>query len=132
MIRKVKDLFKTSKGKYVAPSPIEMKISANSNIEQICVVGYQLPQPIGIIVLSLEGKKKLAKDLIVSLTKTLNEVNQDLDKHEMIHNLVVLKEDWTVENKLLTPTMKIKRKEIEKLYNANYQKWFEGERVNLI
>ena len=129
---RVKDLFKTSKGKYVAPSPIEMKISANSNIEQICVVGYQLPQPIGIIVLSLEGKKKLAKDLIVSLTKTLNEVNQDLDKHEMIHNLVVLKEDWTVENKLLTPTMKIKRKEIEKLYNANYQKWFEGERVNLI
>ena len=129
---RVKDLFKTSKGKYVAPSPIEMKISANSNIEQICVVGNQLPQPIGIIVLSLEGKKRLPKDLIVSLTKTLNEVNQGLDSHEMIHNLVVLNEDWTVENKLLTPTMKIKRNAIEKLYNANYQKWFEGDRVTLI
>ena len=129
---RVKDLFKTSKGKYVAPSPIEMKISANSDIEQICVVGNQLPQPIGIIVLSLEGKKKLAKDLFVSLNKTLNEVNQGLDSHEIIHNLVVLNEDWTVENKLLTPTMKIKRNAIEKLYNANYQKWFEGDRVTLI
>ena len=43
---RVKDLFKTSKGKYVAPSPIEMKLSANKNIENVCVVGTGLAQPL--------------------------------------------------------------------------------------
>ena len=126
---RVKDLFKTSKGKYVAPSPIEMKLSANKNIEQVCVVGTEIPQPIAIIVLSERGKEKVEADLIASLETTLEVVNPKLDSHEKIHNIIVVKEDWTVENKLLTPTMKIKRNAIEKLYNANYKAWYEGERI---
>ena len=129
---RVKDLFKTSKGKYVAPSPIEMKLSANKNIEQVCVVGNQLPQPIAIVVLSERGKNKAKADLISSLKTTMEVVNPKLEGHEKIHNLIVVKEDWTVENKLLTPTMKIKRNAIEKLYQANYKEWYEGERVTLI
>jgi len=129
---RVKDLFKTSKGKYVAPSPIEMKLSANKNIEQVCIVGTELPQPIAIVVLSERGKHKSKEDLISSLTATLEVVNPKLDSHEKIHNFVVVKEDWTVENKLLTPTMKIKRNLIEKLYNTNYKTWYEGERVMFI
>ena len=126
---RVKDLFKTSKGKYVAPSPIEMKLSANKNIEQVCVVGTEIPQPIAIIVLSERGKNKSKEDLIYSLETTLEVINPKLDSHEKIHNLVVVKKDWTVENKLLTPTMKIKRNVIEKLYNANYKAWYEGDRI---
>ena len=57
-------------------------------------------------------------------------VNPKLDSYEKLHNIVVVREDWTVENKLLTPTMKIKRNAIEKLYNANYKTWYEeGERI---
>ena len=129
---RVKDLFKTSKGKYVAPSPIEMKLSANKNIEQVCVVGTELPQPIAIIVLSERGKGKIEADLIASLETTLEVVNPKLDSHEKIHNIIVVKEDWTVENKLLTPTMKIKRNAIEKLYKENYLSWYDGERVGLV
>ncbi|MBC8267039.1 MAG: AMP-binding protein [Flavobacteriales bacterium] len=129
---RVKDLFKTSKGKYVAPSPIEMKLSANKNIEQVCVVGTELPQPIAIIVLSERGKLKSQEDLISSLTTTLEVVNPKLEGHEKVHNFIVVKEEWTVENKLLTPTMKIKRNAIEKLYQANYKGWYEGERVVLV
>jgi long-chain acyl-CoA synthetase len=129
---RVKDLFKTSKGKYVAPSPIEMKLSANKNIEQVCVVGTELPQPIAIIVLSERGKEKVEADLIASLETTLEVVNPKLDSHEKIHNIIVVKEDWTVENKLLTPTMKIKRNAIEKLYKENYLSWYDGERVGLV
>ena len=129
---RVKDLFKTSKGKYVAPSPIEMKLSANKNIEQVCVVGTQLPQPIAIVVLSERGKNKTKADLISSLETTMEVVNPKLDGHEKIHNFIVVKEDWTVENKLLTPTMKIKRNAIEKLYQANYKEWYEGDRVVLV
>jgi long-subunit acyl-CoA synthetase (AMP-forming) len=129
---RVKDLFKTSKGKYVAPSPIEMRLSANKNIEQVCVVGTELPQPIAIVVLSERGKNKSRFDLIFSLTKTLEVVNPKLDSHEKIHNFVVVNKEWTVANKLLTPTMKIKRNAIEKLYNANYQSWYECDRVLLL
>tara|TARA_B100001094_G_scaffold295447_1_gene316808 strand:+ start:1401 stop:3032 length:1632 start_codon:yes stop_codon:yes gene_type:complete len=129
---RVKDLFKTSKGKYVAPSPIEMRISADKNIEQVCVVGTGLPQPIAIVVLSERGKDISSESLLPSLNKTLVLVNQKLDGHEKIHNFVVVREEWTVENKLLTPTMKIKRNAVEKLYNSNYRYWYEGERVHLI
>ena len=126
---RVKDIFKTSKGKYVAPSPIEMKLSANKNLEQICVVGDSIPQPIVLVVLSERGKKKKKEDLIASLTKTMKVINPKLDKHEKLHNIVVIAEDWTIENKLLTPTMKIKRNAIEKIYKSNYTSWYEGERV---
>jgi long-subunit acyl-CoA synthetase (AMP-forming) len=129
---RVKDLFKTSKGKYVAPSPIEMKLSANKNIEQVCVVGNQLPQPIAIVVLSERGKNKAKADLISSFKTTMEVVNTKLEGHEKIHNFIIVKEDWTVENKLLTPTMKIKRNAIEKLYQDNYKAWYEGERVVLV
>ena len=128
---RVKDIFKTSKGKYVAPSPIEMKLSANKNLEQICVVGDSIPQPIVLVVLSERGKRKNKKDLIASLTKTMQVINPKLDKHEKLHNIVVIAEDWTIENKLLTPTMKIKRNAIEKIYKSNYTSWYEGKRVIL-
>ena len=126
---RVKDLFKTSKGKYVAPSPIEMKLLANKNIEQVCVVGTELPQPIAIVVLSLRGKSKSKENLLYSLNTTLEIVNSKLDSHEKIHNFIVVPEEWTVENKLLTPTMKIKRNAIEKKYNKNYKNWYEGEKI---
>ena len=129
---RVKDLFKTSKGKYVAPSPIEMKLSANKNIEQVCVVGISIPQPIAIIVLSERGKLKGHEALKSSLNITLNVVNAKLDAHEKINSIVVVKEDWTVENELLTPTMKIKRNAIEKLYEANYNTWYNSDSVTIV
>ncbi|MFT4902986.1 MAG: long-chain acyl-CoA synthetase, partial [Thalassomonas sp.] len=48
------------------------------------------------------------------------------------HNIVVVAEDWTIENKLLTPTMKIKRNAIEKIYKSNYATWYEEKRVILV
>ena len=123
---RVKDIFKTSKGKYVAPSPIEMKLSANKNIEQVCVVGNGLPQPIALITLSEIGLSKQKEDLIKSLEKTLKIVNTKLDGHERIHNIVLVNEEWNIANKLLTPTMKIKRNSIEKKYKEHYSNWYHS------
>jgi long-chain acyl-CoA synthetase len=109
-----------------------MKLSANKNLEQICVVGSGLPQPIVLVVLSQRGKEKSKEDLILSLEKTMEVVNPKLDKHEKLHNIVVVTEEWTIENNLLTPTMKIKRNAIEKIYKSSYASWYEGERVFLI
>ena len=125
---RVKDIFKTSKGKYVAPSPIELKLSANKNIEQVCIVGTEIPQPIALAVLSDRGKNKTKEDLISSLEKTLEVINPKLEKHEKIHNIIIVKEEWTIENNLLTPTMKIKRNAIEKIYRINYEEWYDSSK----
>jgi long-chain acyl-CoA synthetase len=124
---RVKDLFKTSKGKYVAPNPIEMKISANADIDQVCLVGDGLPQPIALVVLSEQGLKKTRDDLRLSLEKTLSDLNPTLDQHEQVEKAVIMKEAWTVENELLTPTLKIKRNPVEKLKKGHYETWYAAK-----
>ncbi|MGC6470480.1 MAG: AMP-binding protein [Flavobacteriales bacterium] len=121
---RVKDLFKTSKAKYVAPAPIEMKLSANKNIEQVCVVGDGIPNPIALITLSEYGQNRPKENVINSLSKTLTVVNPKFEAHEHIKKIIVLKEEWTIENNLLTPSMKIKRNEVEKLHKSNYESWY--------
>ena len=123
---RVKDIFKTSKGKYVAPNPIEMKFSKNKNIEQICVVGMNLDQPIALVVLSDSANEIKQSDLKISLTNTLEEINKQIEKHEKIKKVIIVKNQWTTENGVLTPTMKIKRNEIDKIYESNYIEWYES------
>ena len=126
---RVKEIFKTDKGKYISPAPIEMKICKNSYIEQICVVGASLPQPIGLVVLSAEARAKERGYISQSLGTTLSHVNPELEKHERLHKLVVLKDEWTIENGLLTPTLKIKRNPIEDRYQPNYETWYHESEV---
>lgn len=123
---RVKDLFKTSKAKYVAPSPIEMKLAKNEYIEQVCVVGTGIPQPIALVVLSEDGRKRGKDEISESLEETYKEVNPTLEHHERLQKLVVLKEDWTVENGVLTPTLKIKRGKVDDKYQSQYEAWYEG------
>ena len=65
---RIKDLFKTDKGN-VAPSPIEMKLLTNADVEQVCVVGMGIPQPIALTVLSESGKKKSNEEIIATYRK---------------------------------------------------------------
>ena len=101
-----------------------MKITRNNYVEQVCVVGSNLPQPIGLVVLSAEGRSKAKDYLKLSLAKTLDIINPELEKHERLHKLVILKDDWSIENGLLTPTLKIKRNPIEDKYQAFYATWY--------
>jgi long-chain acyl-CoA synthetase len=125
---RVKDLFKTSKGKYVAPAPIENKLGMNPNIEACCVAGANMGQPLGIAMLSPQGLQHASSDaeraaLMAELTKHLEEVNARLDPHEQLHTLVVIKTPWTVDNGLITPTFKVKRNRIEEAYGAKFEGW---------
>lgn len=113
---RLKDIFKTAKGKYVVPVPIESKLMENSNIEQVCVTGSNLKQPIALVVLS-ESAAKQDKDIVkASLEETLKEVNSKLESHSVLDHIVVMSEDWTIENDLLTPTLKVKRHVLEKRF----------------
>ena len=114
---RVKDLFKSGKGKYVAPVPIESKMGANVLIEQICVMGSGLPAAMAVIVLSKEVANKMNQDQIEeSLLNTVKEVNSKIEKHEVIGGIYIVKEEWSIENGLLTPTLKVKRSQLEDKY----------------
>lgn len=126
---RIKDIFKTSKGKYVAPAPIENLLSAHSRIEQVCVVGNNLPQPLALVQLSEVGSQDAEQhrqELTRGLSQLLEEINAGLARHEQLSCLVVVKDTWAVENGFLTPTLKIKRNVVE----ATYQDQFEGWSVS--
>jgi long-chain acyl-CoA synthetase len=133
---RVKDLFKTGKGKYVAPAPIEDKLSTHVAIEACCVTGANLGQPLGLLMLNPDAAAK-AKDsagrstLEASLSEHLKAVNAQLDPHEQMDCLVITAEAWSVENDILTPTMKVKRNKIEDLFAANYERWV-GQKKKVI
>ncbi len=127
---RIKDIFKTDKGKYVAPAPIEMKLLANADVDQVCVVGMGIPQPIGLAILSSSGKSKSKEQLTASLMATLETVNGVLESYEKLQAIVIMNTDWSIENGLLTPTLKVKRNEVEKLKVPRYREWYERrERV---
>jgi long-chain acyl-CoA synthetase len=125
---RVKDLFKTSKGKYVAPAPIEDKLVMNSVVEACCVTGANLGQPLGLLMLNMDAAKKAATaegkaEIEASLAAHLKAINETLDPHEQLDCLVVMREAWTVDNDLITPTFKVKRNRIEDLFAKNYEAW---------
>ena len=133
---RVKDLFKTSKGKYVAPAPIEDKLVMHNAIEACCVTGANLGQPLALAMLNMDAAKKAAdpagrSELEASLVAHVNSINETLDPHEQLACLVVTAEAWSVENDLITPTFKVKRNRIEDLFAKNYDAW-EGARKKVI
>ena len=125
---RVKDLFKTAKGKYVAPAPIEDKLGAHEAVEACVVTGANLGQPLGIVMLGAEAAAQAAdagyrSKLEESLQQHLKQINVGLDPHEQLQCIVVVTTPWTVDNDLITPTFKVKRNRIEDVYAANYERW---------
>jgi len=125
---RVKDLFKTGKGKYVAPAPIEDKLVMHEAVEACVVSGANLGQPLGIVMLSAEYMERLSDagaraDLEKSLAEHVKVINATLDPHERLQCVVVTTMAWTVENDIITPTFKVKRNRIEDLYAKNYERW---------
>lgn len=122
---RVKEMYKTSKGEYVAPAQIELGFADNEMIEQICVVGQLLPQPIALVNLSPIGLQENKEVVTAALAKNLEELNPKLKSYEKIRKVVVLSEAWSEENNCLTPTLKIKRIVIEKKFDNQFQTWYD-------
>jgi long-chain acyl-CoA synthetase len=134
IVGRVKDLFKTSKGKYVTPAPIEDKLVMHTSVEACCVTGANLGQPLGIVMLNAESGKAAAdpdgrRALEASLASHLAAINANLDPHERLDCLVVVAEPWTVESGLITPTFKVRRNRIEDVYAPHYERWIVERRT---
>lgn len=119
---RLKDTFKTSKGKFVIPVPLEHHFSSNPFIEQVMVTGIGLAQPIALISLN-NPQSESDESIEKSLLKTLEHVNSLSDKHEHIEQLVIFREPWAEDSGFFTPTMKIKRHVIDAKYKESYFKW---------
>ena len=113
---RVKEIFKSAKGKYVSPVPIESKLAANPLVEQVCVMGAGLRAPVGVIVVSEAAHDLPQEEVNASLQRTLEEVNATLESHEKLSHILIDREAWSIENKLLTPTLKIRRGLLEEKY----------------
>jgi len=97
-------------------------------VEACCVTGANLGQPIGLLMLSEDAARKRHDptgrvELERSLGDLLKAVNATLDPHEQMDCLVVMSEAWTVDNDLITPTMKVKRNRIEDAFASHFKHW---------
>ena len=129
---RVKDTFKTNKGKFIVPIPIEDLFASNSLIEMLCLVGLGLPQPMVLIKLSELSNNIKKEDIQSSLLQTLNHINERLQGYQVIRKIICIKEEWSLDNGILTPTMKIKRNVIHESYKSKYQEWYDHKDIILI
>ena len=133
IVGRVKDIFKTSKGKYVTPAPIEDRLVTHGAIEACCVTGPNLGQPVALVMLNAEAVQRAGDPegratLEASLVAHLAGINSALDPHEQLDCLVMITQVWTVENDLVTPTFKVKRNRIEAVYAVHYEQWVAQRR----
>jgi long-chain acyl-CoA synthetase len=128
IIGRAKEQFKTSKGKYVSPAPIEGKLAAFSSIEAYLVSGLAFPQPFAMAMLPAGQWDTLRQPearstFTQALKDHLDIVNDQLDPHERLDFVVVVPEQWTVESGFVTPTLKLKRNVLEKHYAPHFEVW---------
>ena len=133
---RVKELFKTAKGKYVAPAPIENRINEHPLVELSCVSGVGQPAAYGMVVLAESirpqlGDAAVRADVEAQLAELLKKVDGQIAEYEKLDFLVVAREPFTIENGLLTPTMKIKRARIEAANADHLEGWYSAKKAVL-
>ncbi|WP_341581862.1 AMP-binding protein [Marinobacter metalliresistant] len=126
---RIKEIFKTSKGKYIAPAPIENRLMSHDAIEMVCVSGANQTQPHALVMLSEESRPKMAdeafrKEIEKSFRQLIADVNKTVDPHEQLAFITVVSEEWSIENSFLTPTMKLKRNVVEDAYQEKVDNWY--------
>ncbi len=137
-----KDLIKTSGGKYIAPQHIEGKLkTACPYLSQVIVHGDRRNFVTALVTVDQEAITKWAKDnghttnyaelvklpaVKDLLTPYFESVNKTLAKYETVKNFQILPEDLSIEKETLTPSLKVKRKVVEKIYAKELDKMYEG------
>ncbi|ENM5757502.1 AMP-binding protein [Vibrio mimicus] len=123
-----KDTFKTAKGKFVAPVPIEKKLFEYSRVEMMCLIGSGLPAPILLAIPHNFPNFDRAR-YERTTQKVIARINNELESHEQIKGVLMIKEPWSIDNGILTPTLKIKRHVLEKKYHDTGQNWPKGQLI---
>ncbi|MEZ8742005.1 AMP-binding protein [Photobacterium swingsii] len=123
-----KDTFKTAKGKFVSPVPIEKRLFELSNVEMMCLIGSGMPAPV-LLAIPHEFPNFDRKRYEKKVHHVIDVINQELESHAKIKGVLMIKEPWSIENGVLTPTLKIKRHILEKRYQEIGNEWPKGQLV---
>jgi long-subunit acyl-CoA synthetase (AMP-forming) len=133
---RAKELFKTAKGKYVAPAPIENLLLAHPMIESCMVSGIGQPAAYALVVPAEDLRPRLAGDTDLrsrfeaEMAALFERVNEQVADYEQLAMVVIQGEAWSIEAGTLTPTMKIKRSRIEANVAPQVEGWYaSGRRV---
>ncbi len=113
---RVKDYFKTIQGKFVAPTPIENIFAENPHTEQICLLGRGYSKTVMICVLTAIAQELPREEIETALRERVDAVNSEVAKHERLGAVIVSTSPWTIDNGVLTPTLKIRREKVEELF----------------
>ncbi len=132
---RAKELFKTAKGKYVAPAPMENALNAHPMVEMSLVSGVGQPAAFALVLLAEQLRPRQAEPAVraqvqEAMGALLAEINRGLADYAQLRMIVIVREPWTIENGCLTPTMKIKRSRIEAAIAPQVERWYaDGGRV---
>ena len=126
---RVKEMFKTSKGKYISPAPIENLLNADSHVEMSCVSGVGRSQAFAMVLLAEHHRMELRRGgdraaVERALQELLERINTKVEEHERLAFLAVVEDEWKIENGFLTPTLKLKRSVVEDAYNTQAEHWY--------
>jgi long-chain acyl-CoA synthetase len=136
-----KAIFKTSSGRYVAPQPIERELQSSPFIDHALVIGFQRPHLVALILPSFPMLEAWCEEHNVHWTappymvlnpkveklyrQIIDRINDGLAKHEKIRDILLIHEDFTVEEGQITPTQKLKRAAVEHLYQSQIDKLYD-------
>jgi long-subunit acyl-CoA synthetase (AMP-forming) len=129
---RAKELFKTAKGKYVAPAPIENLLNAHPMVELSMVSGVGQASAYALVMPSEDLRPKLGDPVVraqvqQAMSQLLKEINQKLPEHEHLRMIVVAAEPWSIDNGCLTPTLKIRRNRIESVVAPKVESWYADQ-----
>ena len=118
---RVKDYFKTIQGKFVAPTPMENIFAESDFAEQLCLLGRGYSKTVMTCVLGTTAQERPREEIEADLLDRVQTINNDVDKHARIGAVMVSTEPWSIENGVLTPTMKIRREKVEERFGERAQ-----------
>lgn len=129
---RLKEQFKTSKGKYVAPAPIENRLNVHPLVETSLVSGLGQAAAYALVVLAEDLRPRLGDAAVRArveseLGQLLSDLNRELAEYEKLQMIVIAAEPWTIENGCLTPTMKIRRNKIESIVQVQVEGWYASK-----
>ncbi len=118
---RLSETFKTSKGKFIRPAVLENQLGDIAELGQMCIVGHGMDQPVLLAGVSEAGQSLSEPQIRSAVEAAMQAVNQQLPAHEQIHQVLVVKDEWTPDNEMLTPTLKLKRNVIGQHYKAQVE-----------
>lgn len=128
VIGRIGDAFKTSKGQFIIPNPVEEEIAENDFVEQVCVLGYNCNQPLALVNLSPVAQSLAKETVQQSLHKTLVHLNRNKPKYQQLSTLIVDQTSWSEANRILTPTLKVRRTALNQKYQQSFPEWESSDK----